>query len=272
MSMTATAQAHMMEENDGSSVFFRNHHALRRPVAVSLLLHAAVFTGLLAWWQTEGAPAPRGVPDGLSVTFIELSDPSPAPAAPQVKAAPVEQPRPQIQPVPDMPEPVVEKLPEPLIPVRPEVALETKPEPRPEPARPVQQQEAAPAMPQQTAALAPSVLHTGTGQGAPRGFKETDGEKTEEVFITDVRYRVPPRPPVYPRRAQQLEQEGEALVRVKIDPSGHPAEVIVMKSSGYVLLDHAAIKAVSGWQFEPERRGGKPVVAWAQIPVRFVLN
>ncbi|MEQ8268556.1 MAG: energy transducer TonB [Parvibaculum sp.] len=270
MSMTATAYGRMTEESAGSSALLWNHRALRMPVAVSLLIHATVFAGALYWWQADGAPAPRGIPQGLSVTFIELSDPSPAPAAPQVKAAPVEQPKPQIQPPLEMQKPVVEKVPEPVVPVRSEVALDTKPQPRPEPARLAQQRDAAPAKPQQLASLAPAALHTGTGQGAPRGFRKTDGEETEEVFITKPRFRDTPLP--YPRRARDLGQEGTAMIRVKIDPRGLPAEVRLLESSGYALLDHAAVQAVGRWQFEPERRGGRPISGWADIPVRYVLN
>jgi len=167
MSMTATASQPMMKgTSDRSSALAWNHRALGKPVAVSLLLHATVFASVFAWWHAQGAPAPRGLPDGFSVTFIELSDPSPAPAAPQVpqemQAAPVE-PQPQIEP-----EPIVE----PAVPVKPEVALEARPEPRPEPRAAL----VKPAAPQQTASLAPT-LATGTGQGAPKGIEKTNGQQ-----------------------------------------------------------------------------------------------
>ena len=112
----------------------------------------------------------------------------------------------------------------------------------------------------------------GGGQGAAKGFKDTSGRATDDVFLTEPRFRVRPRPPVYPRRARELEQQGEALIRARLDRRGNPEEVLVWKSSGFVLLDHAAMSAVRGWQFEPARRNGEAVVAWVQIPVRFALN
>lgn len=54
------------------------------------------------------------------------------------------------------------------------------------------------------------------------------------LLITNPRFRAPPAPPAYPSLAREQGQEGEA--------------------------------------FEPGRRGGEPVVAWVQIPVRFALR
>lgn len=265
--MTATADGRMMEESDGSSALL-NHRALRRPVAVSLLLHAAIFTSVLAWWQADGAPAPKGIPDGFSVTLVDFSEP--APRAPQVQAKPVvapAQPEVKPQPKPVAKPAVVERKVEP----EPQITPDVTPEISPAPVEPLQAARAVASPPLQTASLAPSDSD-GRGRGAAKGFEDTQGRASDEVFLTEPRFRSPPRPPVYPRRARDLEQEGEALIRVKLDPSGNAAEVLVWKSSGFALLDNAAITAVRGWQFEPARRGGKPVVAWVQIPVRFALN
>ena len=272
MSMTATATGPMMKGmSDRSSALAWNHRALGKPVAVSLLLHATVFASLFAWWQAQGAPAPRGLPDGLSVTFIELSEPLPAPAAPQI-AAPVE-PKPQIEP---KPEPVIERVPEPA-PVKPEAVLETKPEPRPEvKPKPVEAAKPQPAAPQetalrQTASLAPSTQH-GTGQAAPKGFEETKGRHTDEVLVLNPRYRDRPLPPRYPDRARSLNQQGVVKIRIKLDYRGDPMDVAVLSSSGYALLDHAAIRAARKWRFEPEIRNGRPVIAFVEMPVEFVLT
>ena len=86
------------------------------------------------------------------------------------------------------------------------------------------------------------------------------------------RYRVPPRPPKYPGRAVELGQQGEALVRVRLDPDGTAAEILLWRSSGFGLLDRAALAAVHGWHFLPAQRNGHPVAAWVEIPVRFHLR
>ncbi len=45
----------------------------------------------------------------------------------------------------------------------------------------------------------------------------------------------------------------------------------VGESSGDSALDQAALEAVRGWRFEPAKRNGVPVRAWAVVPVEFKL-
>jgi len=256
MSMAAIASERAINEDRGSLALDPSYRALRMPMAASFLIHAGLFAGALFWWQADGASAPRGEPDATSrainVTVIQLSELAAKPA----QAAPA--PRPVETAVPAEPEPAPPR----------KVAEEAVPVPEPKP-------ETAPAKPapeaQQTAAQTPAVRE-GAGEGATRGFKTTSGRANDDVFLVEPRFRVPPRPPVYPRRARDLEQQGEALIRARLDRRGNPEEVLVWKSSGFVLLDHAAMSAVRGWQFEPAKRNGEPIVAWVQIPVRFALN
>ncbi|UYN94540.1 MAG: energy transducer TonB [Enhydrobacter sp.] len=92
------------------------------------------------------------------------------------------------------------------------------------------------------------------------------------VFEGKPRFRVPPRPAAYPPRAVELGQQGETLIRVRLDPDGSAAEIVLWRGSGFELLDRAAITAVRGWQFLPAIRGGRAVAAWVEIPVRFHLR
>lgn len=79
-------------------------------------------------------------------------------------------------------------------------------------------------------------------------------------------------PPAYPLSARRLGQEGWVVLRVKVDPSGAPAEVHLERSSGVVSLDQAALEAVRRWTFVPARRGGEAVAAWVEVPIRFQLR
>lgn len=79
-------------------------------------------------------------------------------------------------------------------------------------------------------------------------------------------------PPEYPQRARQLHQEGLVILRVEVDQKGLPVQVEVEKSSGYELLDQAAIKAVRHWRFQPGRIGDQPIQSRVAIPVRFCLE
>ncbi len=167
------------------------------------------------------------------------------------------------------PEPVVERLPESAPAPAPAITLpEPVARPQPAEAQPVTGTSASQSFQHRLRALPDA--RDGTGQGASLGFEVTDGDQTDDVIISEPQYRSTPLP--YPRRARDLGQEGIARVRVKIDPRGLPAEVMLLESSGYALLDHAAVKAVGRWTCEPHLRGGAPVSGWADVPVRYVLN
>jgi protein TonB len=92
------------------------------------------------------------------------------------------------------------------------------------------------------------------------------------LVILDPAYRDPPAPPAYPPRSVMLGQQGQVVVRAAIDPKGNPEEVVVWTSSGFPLLDKAAIDAVKRWRFMPARRGASTVAAWVQVPVNFKLR
>ncbi len=78
--------------------------------------------------------------------------------------------------------------------------------------------------------------------------------------------------PPYPERAKELKQEGLVLLLVKVDTAGHPVQVEIKQSSGFFLLDQAAVKAVKHWKFAPGRIGGVAVESAAEVPIRFRLD
>ena len=53
--------------------------------------------------------------------------------------------------------------------------------------------------------------------------------------------------------------------------SGQPDSVTVAKSSGYQILDEAALKAVMQWAFAPARRGQAAIDGWVQVPLSFKI-
>ncbi len=91
-------------------------------------------------------------------------------------------------------------------------------------------------------------------------------------LILNPHFRERPEPPAYPKRAMELDQQGETLVRARLDSDGNPAEIVVWRTSGFDLLDHAAMEAVRRWRFEPAKRDGHPIPAWVQVPIHFALN
>ena len=78
--------------------------------------------------------------------------------------------------------------------------------------------------------------------------------------------------PDYPARARRLGLEGEVLIRTRVLPNGEPDELVLTQSSGYALLDQAAMKAVRTWRFRPARRSDERTASWVEIPVRFRLE
>lgn len=80
------------------------------------------------------------------------------------------------------------------------------------------------------------------------------------------------RPPIYPENARRRGQQGHVVLHVDVSADGVPSAVTVAESSGYASLDAAALTAVQQWRFVPATRGGVPVPAVAEVPVRFRLT
>ena len=73
--------------------------------------------------------------------------------------------------------------------------------------------------------------------------------------------------PNYPRRALELGQEGRVMVIAEIMSDGKPRQIKLHASSGYRLLDEAAMNAVKGWVFETNHHA-----QWIKVPVLFVIE
>lgn len=78
--------------------------------------------------------------------------------------------------------------------------------------------------------------------------------------------------PKYPGVATSRGWEGTVRLLVKVSVEGDSEEVTVQRSSGYDVLDEAAIEAVEKWKFIPAKRGDTPVSSSVVVPINFVLN
>ncbi len=79
-------------------------------------------------------------------------------------------------------------------------------------------------------------------------------------------------PPVYPEAARRLALSGTTSVRLTITPTGRVARAGVAKSSGYPILDDAAVACTRGWTFAPAHRAGQAVEATVVVPLEFEIQ
>lgn len=78
-------------------------------------------------------------------------------------------------------------------------------------------------------------------------------------------------PPAYPRVAREHGWEGTTLLQVEVLDDGSGGKVEVLRSSGYEVLDEAAVTTVRHWKFLPARSGDTPIRSLVEIPIRFRL-
>lgn len=80
-----------------------------------------------------------------------------------------------------------------------------------------------------------------------------------------------PRPP-YPMVARRMGYHGKVVLNVEVLAEGRAGEVKLETSSGYDILDNAAMQTVKTWKFTPARRLGQPVTQWFLVPIKFNLK
>jgi protein TonB len=196
-----------------------------------------------------GTPEPATAPRQLTILL------TPAPKAGASTPAPIpgaHAPRATEQ----APEPVPVTEPKPVI----------KRVRRPQPPRPRPQPTPAPA----TAQTQPAASEHLTVRAPSQPLEDSASVPALKVS-RKVEYLYNP-PPDYPPRARRLGLEGEVLIRTRVLPNGEPDELVLEQSSGYTLLDQAAMKAVRGWRFRPARYSDEQIGSWVEIPVRFRLK
>lgn len=77
--------------------------------------------------------------------------------------------------------------------------------------------------------------------------------------------------PEYPWLARRRGWEGTVVVGARVEQDGLPSSVEVQESSGYKILDDAAVAAIRQWRFKPAQSGRLTFRSTITIPVRFQL-
>ena len=78
--------------------------------------------------------------------------------------------------------------------------------------------------------------------------------------------------PEYPLVARKRGYQGTVVLEVLVNREGKVKELTLSASSGYSVLDQAALTSVKAWLFDPGTRGGDKVEMWVKVPVRFQLE
>ena len=79
------------------------------------------------------------------------------------------------------------------------------------------------------------------------------------------------KPPPYPPEAREEGMEGTSIIWLRVSPQGEVLEAKVDKSSGFKVLDEAALNWARNQKFIPAYRDGAPIEAEVTKPVRFYL-
>jgi TonB family protein len=116
----------------------------------------------------------------------------------------------------------------------------------------------------------PSVT-IGSAQGAGGGGAGWSGNGGVGGRSSAPNYGINPLPK-YPLLAREKGYEGTVYLRVLVRADGRVERLTVDRSSGYDVLDRAAVDSVKEWAFFPAKKGGKSVQSWVLLPVKFALN
>ena len=244
---------------------------------LSALLHGAVLAGLMAFLHQRPEVLHALPETTLSMVFapteplaVQENPPVEPPSqtepevAPAQQAAPAEEPP---TPAPEQPE---------AVPIQPPVSVEPPLPPTTEPQsaqRPLEQAPAPPRpAPSQAAPARPRPVPTTRSAPAPYISAAPLPPAGAMTPARPVAGMESDRPPAYPESARRRGQQGRVLLRVEVAADGQPVSVAVATSSGVASLDSAALSAVQRWRFVPATRGGQPVPAVAEVPVRFQLT
>lgn len=225
---------------------------------LSLLVHSVVLATAVKWPGTERLST---LPDTCLVTVELFQQGESTPPKTRVTAKPKCAPAPKA-----IPKPMIQA------PLPREEAPAAAPES--DGARPAAEETASPGSP-----VSPDSEQDRTGGTIPPGpgnapeVEAAFHEESASALIQEAvpLYNVNPAPP-YPDVARQRGYQGTVIVDAQVNASGNVADVRLFQSSGFPLLDQAALRAVKEWIFRPGTREGRQVDMQVHVPVVFQLR
>ena len=189
---------------------------MKKSFALSIALHVSVIAGVLFWMLYHKEPLkPKVIP----VTIVTVVQPQKV-----VSPQPVQKPKPIEKPV-VKPKPIVKPTPKPIAKPTPKpiVKEEVKPVEKPKPVEQPKAEVTPKAEPK------PPVVDTTKVQDVYLAYVHQSAEKLKS----------------YPRNAKRLHQEGVVMVHFVILADGTLTDISLSKSSGFGMLDEAALKIIT---------------------------
>lgn len=239
-------------------------------LAASLVAHVGVgVLGLLV-------PAPALRASGAfeqAVEVIEPPKPAPVDTAPPVP--PPDKPVPTMEPVAARPTKTVVETPSPVTP---------KDEPPPDPTDPpATSPDPAPTRPARRV-VGLNLESTVPGGGPSFGVGNTRMGESSRIAADpggvagqSGAQLVPPRrtrevPPDYPPALRAQSIEGDVVLKVDVDATGHVSGVTIVSASPHLAFNDAAVVAAKSSAYAPAMVNGAPVANTIQFTVRFRLK
>lgn len=223
---------------------------LKFSFGVSVLVHGIVIGGAVLLGQFHRTATTK-VSEAATLELI---------AAPSSPERVIEQMLAPVHPTPPI-EPVIPEKPVAL----PAVEEAIIPQPAPEPVAPVAAASAVVTTSQTTPAP-----ERGDNRSTTPGWDATTAEGKPTAKAAPDYLKNPET--VYPLAARRRHQEGLVLLSVRVNTSGRARSVSLKQSSGFPLLDDAALTQVREWEFSPARIGSLAVESEIEVPVRFKLT
>lgn len=216
------------------------------------LLAAVIFFHIGAGYaltQIEPGQIVAGEGSPMEVSFVAAEQP--AQPEPQVEL--------QVPPPEDTPPPDVRMLEAAVLPPEPDQLPPEFPVPPPPPPKPV-------VTPPRPRPPQPAPQQAAAAAAQPGPPAATPGP----TVLNFSQLQCPDRPPpIYPAAAKRRNEQGTAVIRLVVDITGRPTEVMVARTSGHKALDEAAVSAVKSWRCRPHTQDGIPRVAVGEVSLEF---
>jgi TonB family protein len=109
-------------------------------------------------------------------------------------------------------------------------------------------------------------------QSVPPPAESAAPEAVAPVNLTKPQLIGPGTPCPYPPEAKKQHMEGVTFMRAVITAEGAATEISVTHSSGWSILDEAAVQCFATWRFVPATKDGVPTSSEMKYALRWMLS